>query len=251
MRLRRGESRASGVPWGDGFGKGAWEGWRGQLQTGLSTRSGVRHPSAARTSLLSLRAMAELRAYPNRAAAVLRRAILSAYWDSLLGDPIERGLASTSRGKRRRIGRELQMAEHLADHLGLRDGGDHPQRPLMAKRADSYIQSKHPLEQPRPAPVWRGMAGLRLFHALLAWCRGDRAAQAAVRRQTASIPHQVDPRQGHQCCQLLQEFQWRESDPSRAVCPGLCEGIHEIPVGVLCKTLKSYCTAGRIAEQVL
>ena len=44
--------------------------------------------------------MAGLRASPNRASAVFRRAILSAYWDSLLGDPIERGLASTSRGKR-------------------------------------------------------------------------------------------------------------------------------------------------------
>ena len=41
-----------------------------------------------------------------------------------LGNPIERCLASTSRGNRRRVGRALQMAEKLADHLGLGDGGD-------------------------------------------------------------------------------------------------------------------------------
>jgi hypothetical protein len=28
-RLRRGEGSASAVPWGDGFGKGDWAGWRG------------------------------------------------------------------------------------------------------------------------------------------------------------------------------------------------------------------------------
>ncbi len=65
----------------------------------------------------------------------------------------------------------MQQASLLADHLGLGDGDDHPQHPLTAKRADSHIQSKHPLEQPRPTPVRRGVAGLRLFHALLAWCR--------------------------------------------------------------------------------
>jgi hypothetical protein len=34
--------------------------------------------------------------------------------------------------------------------------------------------------------------GLRPIHTLLARCRSDRAAQAAVRRQTATIPHQPD-----------------------------------------------------------
>jgi hypothetical protein len=50
-----------------------------------------------------------------------------------LSDPIERCLARTSRGKRRRVGRELQMAENLADHLDLGDGGDHAQRSLTAQ----------------------------------------------------------------------------------------------------------------------
>ena len=44
-----------------------------------------------------------------------------------LGNPIERFLASTGRGKRRRVGRALQMAEHLSDHLGLGDGGNDPE----------------------------------------------------------------------------------------------------------------------------
>ena len=45
-----------------------------------------------------------------------------------LGNPIERCLASAGRGERRRVGRELQMAEHLPDHLGLGDGGNDPER---------------------------------------------------------------------------------------------------------------------------
>ena len=44
-----------------------------------------------------------------------------------LGNPSERCLASTGRGKRRRVGRALQMAENLADHLDLGDGGDNAQ----------------------------------------------------------------------------------------------------------------------------
>ena len=35
------------------------------------------------------------------------------------GNPIARCVARTGRGKRRRVGRELQLAEHLAEHLGL------------------------------------------------------------------------------------------------------------------------------------
>jgi len=33
------------------------------------------------------------------------------------GNPIARCVARTGRGKRRRVGRELQLAEHLAEHL--------------------------------------------------------------------------------------------------------------------------------------
>src|SRR5438309_12049125 len=64
------------------------------------------------------------------------------------------------------LGRALQMAEELADHLGLGNGGDYPQRPLTAKRkvarippptqwrkTGSHIQSKHASQQSCPAPV--------------------------------------------------------------------------------------------------
>jgi hypothetical protein len=35
-RLRMGEGRASAVPWGDGFGKGDWVGWRGAIANGMA-----------------------------------------------------------------------------------------------------------------------------------------------------------------------------------------------------------------------
>jgi hypothetical protein len=60
-----------------------------------------------------------------------------------LGNPIERFLASTGRGKRRRVGRELQMAEHLPDHLGLGDGGNDPERATAAKGTCGHSQRKH------------------------------------------------------------------------------------------------------------
>src|SRR5262249_4578087 len=44
-----------------------------------------------------------------------------------LGNPIEPCLVSTGRGNRRRVGSALQMAENLADHLDLGDGGDNAQ----------------------------------------------------------------------------------------------------------------------------
>ncbi len=50
-----------------------------------------------------------------------------------IGKPIEHCLASTGRNHRRRVGRELQMAENLADHLGLVDDGDHAPPSLTAK----------------------------------------------------------------------------------------------------------------------
>ena len=168
-----------------------------------------------------------------------------------LGNPIERGLASTGWGNRWRVGRALQMAEHLLDHLGLGDGGHDPERAALAKGTGAQSQGKHPLQESRPAPVRRGTAGLRLFHPLLAWRRCDRAAQVAVRRQTAPIPHQMDARQRDQRCQLLQQFQRRECDAGRPVRPGRGEGIHEIPMGVLGKAFKRHRTAGRIAEQAL
>ena len=58
-RLRMGEDSASGVPWGDGLGTGdvgRLEG--GDFKRDCTRSEGVRHPAAARTSLLSPRAMA-------------------------------------------------------------------------------------------------------------------------------------------------------------------------------------------------
>src|SRR5262245_19128063 len=64
LRLRMGERSASGVPGGDASGRAPGKAG-GAISNGMYTRSGVRHPSAAHTSLLSPRAIAELRAYPN------------------------------------------------------------------------------------------------------------------------------------------------------------------------------------------
>jgi hypothetical protein len=100
------------------------------------------------------------------------------------------------------------MAEDLADHLALRDGGNDPQRPTLAKRTAGHLQRKHPLEQPRPAPVRRRRAGLLFLNTLLARRRDNRLSQCAMRRQTAGIAHEVGARQGHERYQLLQEFQW-------------------------------------------
>ena len=121
-----------------------------------------------------------------------------------LGDPIEGCLASTSRGNRWRVGRALQMAENLADHFGLGEGGENPQRPLTAKRAAGHLQHKHPLEQPRPTPVRRRRAGLLFLYALLVWRGDNRGAQLTVRRQTATIADEMDARQWHQRRQLFE-----------------------------------------------
>ena len=47
-----------------------------------------------------------------------------------------------------------------------------------------------------------GVAGLRLFPTALAWRWRERAAQAAVRRQTAPVLHQMDAGQRYQRRQL-------------------------------------------------
>ena len=73
------------------------------------------------------------------------------------------------------------LAENLADHLGLGDDGDNPQRPLTAKRTGGHIQGKHPLQEPRPAPARRRCRRLVPLHALLTRRRRDHTAQAAMR----------------------------------------------------------------------
>src|SRR5262249_35691037 len=78
-----------------------------------------------------------------------------------LGHPIARYLAGTGRCDGGWVCRKFQMAEDLADDLALRDDGDEPQHPALAKGTRSHIQVKHPLEQPRPAPARR--RGVRLL----------------------------------------------------------------------------------------
>src|SRR5215471_17739150 len=58
---RTGNEHGAKLSWGTASGRATWDGWRGRFQTGLPPRSGVRHPSAARTSLLSPRALAGLK----------------------------------------------------------------------------------------------------------------------------------------------------------------------------------------------
>ena len=83
------------------------------------------------------------------------------------------------------------MAEDLADDLALRDDGDDPQHPALAQRTGAHLQGKHPLQEPRPAPVRRRRAGLLFLHPLLARRRDNRLAQCAMRRQTPTIAHEM------------------------------------------------------------
>jgi hypothetical protein len=84
------------------------------------------------------------------------------------------------------------MAEELAEDLALRDDGDAPQRPALAKRTGDHLQGKHTLQEPRPAPVRRHRAGLLFLHTLLARRRENCLAQCAIGRQTPTIAHEVD-----------------------------------------------------------
>jgi hypothetical protein len=55
------------------------------------------------------------------------------------GGPGERFLAETRRGNRGWVHRQFQMPEDFPDHRALRDGGDHPQRPLLAERTARHV----------------------------------------------------------------------------------------------------------------
>jgi hypothetical protein len=105
-------------------------------------------------------------------------------------------------GRRRRdrwrVGGALQMAQHRADDLGVGAGGDDLQRPPATRRAALQVEGTHPFQQARPTPGRRGTAGLRRFHAVLAWGRGDEVGELTGRRSTPAITHQGHPRQRHQ-----------------------------------------------------
>src|SRR5262244_3196858 len=70
--------------------------------------------------------------------------------------------------------------------LTVRDGGNNPQRPLLAERATRHVQRKHPLEQLCPTPARRLCVGCFVRHPLLPWRGDDGLAQVAVWRQTAA-----------------------------------------------------------------
>jgi hypothetical protein len=112
------------------------------------------------------------------------------------GDPITMCLASMGRCDGGWVCGTLQMAQDLADHLTLRDDGDEPQRPALAKGTRGHLHAKDPLEQPRPTPARRCGARLQLVKTLLTWGWEDRPTEVAVRRQTAAIAHQMHVRQG-------------------------------------------------------
>jgi hypothetical protein len=71
------------------------------------------------------------------------------------------------------------MTGHLADHLGLGDGGDHPQRPLTAPRTWGHNQGTPPLQEAHPTPARRPWRGIVPLYALLVRRRRERAALAA------------------------------------------------------------------------
>src|SRR5215510_6791976 len=160
-------------------------------------------------------------------------------------------LAGTRWGDRGWVHGEFQMLEDFPDHRALRDGGDDPQRPLLAERAARRVQRKHPLEQPRPTPPWRPRVRCLLVDPLLAGRWNDGPTQVAVRRQTAAVAHQVHARQGHEGRQLLQEFQRREPNAWDAIGPRGREGVNQIAVGVLGQALQGHGPTGRIADQAL
>jgi len=120
-----------------------------------------------------------------------------------LGNPIARCLARTGRGKRRRVGRALQMAEHLPDHLGLGDGGNDPERATAAQGTRGHSQSQPAPQEPGSAPGRGSSLRLLPIYTLLARRRDNRLSQRAMWRSTASITDKVDTRQGHDRCQLL------------------------------------------------
>src|SRR5215475_8648408 len=143
------------------------------------------------------------------------------------------------------------MLEDLPDDLPVHNGRENPQHPLLTSGAARHIEHQHALEQSRPGPA-RGSGVRRLLvYGLLSWRGDDRSTQVAVGRQTAAIAHQVDARQGHERCQLLQKFHRRESNPCGPVRPRVRKGVDEIAIGVLLQTLQRHGTSRGIADQAL
>jgi len=100
----------------------------------------------------------------------------------------------------------LQMLEHLPDHLALGHGGDAPQHPTLTPQAVCHSPCKDALQQPCPAPARRPRVRRLRVHPWLARRGDDRPAQGAVQGQTSTIASQMDPRQGHERGQLVEQF---------------------------------------------
>jgi hypothetical protein len=122
------------------------------------------------------------------------------------GGPGEGFLADMRRSNQGRVDGALQMLEDLPEHLAVRDGGDDPQRP-PADRTGSA-----------PSPAQTRVSAAVPSASEATWCpspprppllarRGDDCpAQVAVRCQTPTIAYQVGARQGHERCQLFEQF---------------------------------------------
>ena len=167
------------------------------------------------------------------------------------GNPIARCVARTGRGKRRRVGRELQLAEHLADHLGLGEGGHDPERATAAQGPRGPSQSNHAPQEPGPAPGRGSRLRLLPVDTLLARRRDHRLAPRAMRRSTARITDKGDRRQGHDRCQLLSQCQRRQGHAGRAVRPRFGERVHAVSMGIFRKTLKCHGASCCIPHQAL
>ena len=165
-----------------------------------------------------------------------------------LGDPVERCLARTGRGSGRWNGGQLEMTQDTRDHRFPGQGGNDAECTAPTKGTGGHIQVKHAPQQSCPAPVRCPRVGLMPIHTLLARCRRDRAAQTAVWRQTASIPHEMDARQRYQRRQLLQEFQRREGKAGCPVRPRFCERVHEAPWAA--SSRRSSATAPRAVYRI-
>ena len=122
--------------------------------------------------------------------------------------PGEGFLADMRRSNQGWVDCELQMLEDLPDHLALSDGGDDPQRPTLTPWVVGHIQCKDALQQPCPAPARRPGVRRLFVHPLLARRGDDRPAQVAVRGQTPALAYQVGAWQGHERCQLCEQFHW-------------------------------------------
>jgi hypothetical protein len=144
-----------------------------------------------------------------------------------LGGPVECCLARMSRGNGRWNGGGLEMTQDTRDHWFLGQSGNDAECTGPVKGTGSDIQVKHP-PQFCPTLVRCPRVGLMPIHTLSAWCRRDRAAQAAVQRQTAPILHQMDARKRYQRHQLLQEFQRCKCNAGRLVRARFCERVHSV-----------------------